>query len=130
MSKSLGNGIDPLEVIDKYGADALRFSLAMGSKPGNDMRYYDTKVEAARNFANKIWNASRFVIMNLQNEDGSFKDIADGDISQMALKDEDKWMLSRVNESVKYVTAAMDRFDLALAGQKVYDVIWNEYCDW
>ena len=130
MSKSLGNGIDPLEIIDQYGADALRFMLTTGITPGNDMRFKTDKLESSRNFANKLWNASRFVIMNLQNEDGSFKDTADGDISQMALKDEDKWMLSRVNESVKYVTAAMDRFDLALAGQKVYDVIWNEYCDW
>ena len=130
MSKSLGNGIDPLEIIDRYGADALRFMLTTGITPGNDMRFKTDKLESSRNFANKLWNASRFVIMNLQNEDGSFKDIADGDISQMALKDEDKWMLSRVNEAVKYVTAAMDRFDLALAGQKVYDVIWNEYCDW
>ena len=130
MSKSLGNGIDPLEIIDQYGADALRFMLTTGITPGNDMRFKTDKLESSRTFANKLWNASRFVIMNLQNEDGSFKDIADGDISQMALKDEDKWMLSRVNEAVKYVTAAMDRFDLALAGQKVYDVIWNEYCDW
>lgn len=130
MSKSLGNGIDPLEIIDRYGADALRFMLTTGITPGNDMRFKTDKLESSRNFANKLWNASRFVIMNLQNEDGSFKDIADEDISQMALKDEDKWMLSRVNEAVKYVTAAMDRFDLALAGQKVYDVIWNEYCDW
>lgn len=130
MSKSLGNGIDPLEIIDQYGADALRFMLTTGITPGNDMRFKTDKLESSRNFANKLWNASRFVIMNLQNEDGSFKDIADGDISQMALRDEDKWMLSRVNEAVKYVTAAMDRFDLALAGQKVYDVIWNEYCDW
>ena len=130
MSKSLGNGIDPLEIIDQYGADALRFMLTTGITPGNDMRFKTDKLESSRNFANKLWNASRFVIMNLQNEDGSFKDIAGGDISQMALKDEDKWMLSRVNEAVKYVTAAMDRFDLALAGQKVYDVIWNEYCDW
>ena len=130
MSKSLGNGIDPLEIIDQYGADALRFMLTTGITPGTDMSFKTDKLESSRNFANKLWNASRFVIMNLQNEDGSFKDIADGDISQMALKDEDKWMLSRVNEAVKYVTAAMDRFDLALAGQKVYDVIWNEYCDW
>ena len=130
MSKSLGNGIDPLEIIDQYGADALRFMLTTGITPGNDMRFKTDKLESSRNFANKLWNASRFVIMNLQNEDGSFKAIADGDISQMALRDEDKWMLSRVNEAVKYVTAAMDRFDLALAGQKVYDVIWNEYCDW
>ncbi len=130
MSKSLGNGIDPLEIIDQYGADALRFMLTTGITPGNDMRFKTDKLESARNFANKLWNASRFVIMNLQNEDGSFKAMADGDISSMALKDEDKWILSRVNEAVKYVTAAMDRFDLALAGQRVYDVIWNEYCDW
>ncbi len=130
MSKSLGNGIDPLEIIDRYGADALRFMLTTGITPGNDMRFKTDKLESSRNFANKLWNASRFVIMNLQNDDGSFKDIAAGDISKMALQDEDKWILSRVNEAVKYVTAAMDRFDLALAGQKVYDVIWNEYCDW
>lgn len=118
MSKSLGNGIDPLEIIDQYGADALRFMLTTGITPGNDMRFKTDKLESSRNFANKLWNASRFVIMNLQNEDGSFKDIADGDISQMALKDEDKWMLSRVNEAVKYVTAAMDRFVLALRDRK------------
>ncbi len=123
MSKSLGNGIDPLEVIDEYGADALRFMLTTGITPGNDMRFKTERLEASRNFANKLWNASRFVLMNLEGYE--VKEIAEED-----LKSEDKWMLARVSEAVAYVTAAMDRFDLALAGQRVYDVIWNEFCDW
>ena len=127
MSKSLGNGIDPLQIIDQYGADALRFMLTTGITPGNDMRFKTDKLESSRNFANKLWNASRFVIMNLQDEDGSFRPM---NFDEAHLKDEDKWIISRVNEAVRYVTAAMDRFDLALAGQRVYDVIWNEYCDW
>ena len=127
MSKSLGNGIDPLQIIDQYGADALRFMLTTGITPGNDMRFKTDKLESSRNFANKLWNASRFVIMNLQDEDGSFRPM---NFDEARLKDEDKWIISRVNEAVRYVTAAMDRFDLALAGQRVYDVIWNEYCDW
>ena len=139
MSKSLGNGIDPLEEIDKYGADALRFMLTTGITPGNDMRYQDERIVSARNFANKLWNASRFVIMNLQDEEGNFLPTADGsllgfdrtdDFSGIALKEEDKWMISRLNEAVKYVTDEMDKFDLALAGQRVYDLIWNEFCDW
>lgn len=131
MSKSLGNGIDPLEIIDEYGADALRFMLTTGITPGNDMRFKTDRLESARNFANKLWNASRFVIMNLQNDDGSFRDMADlSDIADTALKDEDKWMLSRVNDAVKYITETMEKFDLALAGQRAYDLIWNEYCDW
>ena len=128
MSKSLGNGIDPLEIIDQVGADALRFMLMIGGTPGNDMRFNEDKLEASRNFANKLWNASRFVIMNLQDENGNF-----GDISteiNAKLKDEDKWILSRVNDAVKYVTTSLDNFDLALAGQRVYELIWNEYCDW
>ncbi|MGI6722373.1 MAG: valine--tRNA ligase [Anaerovoracaceae bacterium] len=128
MSKSLGNGIDPLEVIDQYGADALRFMLSTGITPGNDMRYSEDKIEAARNFANKLWNASRFVIMNLQDENGEFREMAEEDGA--ALQDEDKWMISAVNDAAREVTAHMDKFDLALAGQKVYDLIWNEYCDW
>ena len=127
MSKSLGNGIDPLQIIDQYGADALRFMLTTGITPGNDMRFKTDKLESSRNFANKLWNASRFVIMNLQDEDGSFRPM---NFDEARLKDEDKWIISRVNEAVRYVTAAMDRFDLALAGQRAYDVIWNEYCDW
>ena len=143
MSKSLGNGIDPLEVIDQYGADALRFMLTTGITPGNDMRFKEDRLESCRNFANKLWNASRFVIMNLQDEDGNFKEMAKccadccgkacGDTTNfenIALRDEDKWMISKVNEAVEYVTKALEKYDLALAGDKVYDLIWNEYCDW
>ena len=143
MSKSLGNGIDPLEVIDRYGADALRFMLTTGITPGNDMRFKEDRLESCRNFANKLWNASRFVIMNLLDEDGNFKEMAKcckdccgracgdtTDFSNIALRDEDKWIISKVNEAVEYVTAAMEKYDLAMAGQKVYDLIWNEYCDW
>ncbi|MBN7771911.1 valine--tRNA ligase [Clostridium aminobutyricum] len=132
MSKSLGNGIDPLEVIDQVGADALRFMLMTGISPGNDMRFKEDKLEASRNFANKLWNASRFVIMNLQDEDGNFKEMASEEtgMDHIVLRDEDKWILSRVNDAVQYVTSSMDKFDLALAGQRVYEVIWNEYCDW
>ena len=139
MSKSLGNGIDPLEEIEKYGADALRFMLTTGITPGNDMRYKIDRLLNARNFANKLWNASRYVIMNLQDENGEFLPMADGeglgsdgtsDFSGIALRDEDKWMISRLNDAVKYVTDELDKFDLALAGQRVYDLIWNEYCDW
>ncbi|MGF6375661.1 valyl-tRNA synthetase [Clostridiales Family XIII bacterium PM5-7] len=143
MSKSLGNGIDPLEVIDEVGADALRFMLTTGITPGNDMRFKEDKLEAARNFANKLWNASRFVIMNLQDDEGNFKELAKccsdccgmacGDttnFSNIALRDEDKWIISRVNDAVQYVTNSLDKFDLALAGQRVYELIWNEYCDW
>ena len=143
MSKSLGNGIDPLEIIDQYGADALRFMLTTGITPGNDMRFKEDRLESCRNFANKLWNASRFVIMNLQDEDGNFKEMAKcckdccgkacgdtEDFSSIALRDEDKWMISKVDEAVSYVTAAMEKYDLALAGQRVYDLIWNEYCDW
>ena len=124
MSKSLGNGIDPLEIIDQYGADALRFMLTTGITPGNDMRFKTDRLEAARNFANKLWNASRFVIMNLEDA---------GELTEpdpAALRDEDKWMLSRLNDAVRYVTETMEKYDLALAGQRVYDLIWNEYCDW
>ena len=131
MSKSLGNGIDPLEIIDQYGADALRFMLTTGITPGNDMRFKTDKLESARNFANKLWNASRFVIMNLKDEDGSFREMADlTDLNSAALQDEDKWMISRVNDAVKYITETMEKFDLALAGQRAYDLIWNEFCDW
>lgn len=132
MSKSLGNGIDPLEVIDQYGADALRFMLITGISPGNDMRFQYERVEAARNFANKLWNASRFVIMNLQDENGEMLPLADIDSAdvQAVLRAEDKWMIARVNEAVKNVTHDMDRFEFGMAGTKVHDVIWNEYCDW
>ncbi len=124
MSKSLGNGIDPLEVIEKYGADSLRFSLTVGNAPGNDMRFYWEKVEAARNFCNKLWNAARFVTMNLP-EGGVPSEI---DIS--ALDVSDRWILYRLNATIRGVTADLDAYDLGLAAQKVYDFLWNEYCDW
>ncbi len=126
MSKSLGNGIDPLEVIDQYGADALRFMLTTGITPGNDMRFKEDKLESSRNFANKLWNASRFVIMNLLDEEGNFREMS----AQGEKKDEDKWMISRINDAVDYVTKSLEKYELALAGQRIYDLIWNEYCDW
>lgn len=122
MSKSLGNGIDPLEVIDKYGADALRLTLITGNAPGNDMRFYWERVEASRNFANKVWNASRFIMMNL-----------DGEIvapSLENLRPADKWILSKVNTLAKDVTENMDKYEMGIAVQKVYDFIWDEFCDW
>ncbi len=124
MSKSLGNGVDPLEVIERYGADALRFMLITGNAPGNDIRYYEEKVEAARNFANKIWNASRFVMMNLDEElMNKYKECREYTIA-------DKWILSRLNTLVKEVTENIDRFELGIASQKVYDFMWTEFCDW
>ena len=136
MSKSLGNGIDPLEEIEKYGADALRFTLTTGITPGNDMRYQDEKIIASRNFANKLWNASRFAIMNLQDENEQFLPLANGasdedfDVTTMNLKVEDRWIISRLNDAISYVTETMEKLDLALAGQRIYDLIWSEYCDW
>lgn len=123
MSKSLGNGIDPLEVIDKYGADALRLTLITGNAPGNDMRFYWERVESARNFANKVWNASRFIMMNI----GEVK-LPEPSLMQLEL--EDKWILSRVNTLAHDVTENMDKFELGIAVQKVYDFIWDEFCDW
>ena len=123
MSKSLGNGIDPLEVIDKYGADALRLTLITGNAPGNDMRFYWECVEASRNFANKVWNASRFIMMNLEGMEVTEPAISD-------LAPEDKWILSAVNTLTKDVTENMDKFELGIAVQKVYDFIWDEFCDW
>ena len=123
MSKSLGNGIDPLEIIDKYGADALRLTLITGNAPGNDMRFYNERVENSRNFANKVWNASRFIMMNL----------ADNQVTEPAgadLATEDKWIISKVNSLAKDVTENMDKFELGIAVQKVYDFIWDEFCDW
>lgn len=121
MSKSLGNGIDPLEIADKYGADALRFNLVTGNSPGNDMRFYTERCEAMRNFANKIWNASRFLMMNLT-------------IDKCALPDrlelEDKWILSKLNRAIAEITDNMDRYELGVAAQKIYDFIWDDYCDW
>ncbi|MBF8984461.1 valine--tRNA ligase [Lutibacter sp. B2] len=124
MSKSLGNGIDPLEVIDEYGADALRMTLITGNSPGNDMRFYTEKVEANRNFANKLWNATRFVLMNLDVE-GLNKEDCKKDLTLA-----DKWILSRMNTVVKEVTDNLEKFELGMAVQKVYDFIWSEYCDW
>ncbi len=123
MSKSLGNGIDPLEVIDKYGADALRLTLITGNAPGNDMRFYYERVEASRNFANKVWNASRFILMNMEG-----KTISEGAAEH--LQPVDKWILSRLNGVVKEVTDNMENFELGIAVQKVYDFIWDEFCDW
>ncbi len=128
MSKSLGNGIDPLEVIDVYGADALRFMLLSGIAPGSDIRYQDEKVQSARNFGNKLWNASRFVIMNLFDEDGNLLPMADE--SSANLKTEDRWMIQTISDAVKDITANMDKFELALAAGKIYELIWNNYCDW
>ncbi len=124
MSKSLGNGIDPLEVIDKYGADALRLTLMTGNAPGNDMRFYWERVEASRNFANKVWNASRFIMMNLDAAEVP----ARIDLGTLAM--EDKWILSRVNRLAEEMTANMEKFELGIAVQKVYDFIWEEFCDW
>ena len=123
MSKSLGNGVDPLEVIDTYGADALRFSLATGNSPGNDMRYIPERVEASRNFANKIWNAARFIMMNLDSDK-----VLPIDVNALAL--EDKWIISKYNTLVRDVTENLDRFELGLAVQKLYDFIWDVFCDW
>ena len=122
MSKSLGNGIDPLEIIDQYGADALRFTLATGNSPGNDMRFYTERVEASRNFANKIWNASRFVLMNLT--------IDKIELDLNTLEPEDKWILSKFNVLAKDVNENLDKFELGMAVSKLYDFIWNVYCDW
>ncbi len=121
MSKSLGNGIDPLEVISKYGADALRFTLATGNSPGNDMRFYWERVESSRNFANKIWNAARFVLMNLEIEDCSLPENPEI---------EDKWILSRFNGVARSVTENLDKFELGVALSNLYDFIWDEFCDW
>lgn len=123
MSKSLNNGIDPLEVIDKYGADALRLTLITGNAPGNDMRFYWERVEASRNFANKVWNASRFIMMNLDKAQVN-------DIKPEALTDADKWILSKVNTLAAEVTENMEKYELGVAVQKVYDFIWEEFCDW
>ena len=124
MSKSLGNGIDPLEIIDQYGADALRLTLVTGNAPGNDMRFYYERVEASRNFANKVWNASRFILMNLEKAEVP---------EQMDLSDltaADKWILTKANRLAAEVTENMDKYELGIAVQKVYDFIWEEFCDW
>ena len=123
MSKSLGNGIDPLEVIDQYGADALRFTLATGNSPGNDMRFSDDKVKASRNFANKLWNAARFVLMYL-GDDYEYPGLP----SELAI--EDKWIISKANTLAKDVTANLEKYELGIAIQKLYDFIWDVFCDW
>lgn len=123
MSKSLGNGVDPLEIIEKYGADALRFSLMMGNSPGNDLRFFNEKVESCRNFANKIWNAARFVHMNIDGEN------VNGKLPEnMCVAD--KWILSRFNKVAKEVNECLEKFELGVAAQKLYDFIWDEFCDW
>jgi len=124
MSKSLGNGIDPLEIIEQYGADALRLTLITGNAPGNDMRFFHERVETSRNFANKIWNASRFIMMNLE------KAQVPKEIDLSSLTDADKWILSKVNRVAADVTENMDKFELGIAVQKVHDFIWEEFCDW
>ena len=123
MSKSLGNGIDPLEMAEKYGADALRFNLITGNSPGNDMRFYVEKCEAMRNFANKIWNASRYVLMNLKIDEPGLPAMED-------LELEDKWVLSKLNTLIREVTANLDAYEIGVASSKVYDFIWDTYCDW
>ena len=121
MSKSLGNGIDPLDMVEQYGADALRLNLVTGNSPGNDMRFYPEKCEAMRNFCNKIWNASRFVMMNLSIEDTALPE---------KLELEDKWILSRFNDTARAVSENLDKFELGVAAAKIYDFIWDDYCDW
>ncbi len=126
MSKSLGNGIDPLEVIDNYGADALRLTIVTGNAPGNDMRFYNERVENSRNFANKVWNASRFIMMNMAEDAPS----AIHQAAPAGLEPVDKWILSKLNNTIKEVTDNMEKFELGIAVQKVYDFIWDEVCDW
>jgi valyl-tRNA synthetase len=124
MSKSLGNGVDPLDVIEKYGADALRFTLATGTSPGNDQRFYWEKVEGSRNFINKVWNASRFVLMNLP-EDGKLPQI---DLQKLDIAD--RWILHRLNETIATTTQHLDRYDFGEAGRTLYDFAWDDFCDW
>ena len=128
LSKSLGNGIDPLEVIDKYGADALRLTLITGNAPGNDMRFYWERVESSRNFANKVWNASRFMLMNF--EQAAEKGISIDGVSLADLTQADKWILSKMNRLTKDVTENIDKYELGIAVSKIYDFIWEEFCDW
>lgn len=124
MSKSLDNGVDPLDVIDKYGADALRFFLVNGNSPGNDFRYYETRVESARNFANKLWNASRLVLMNVED------DMEILNIEDINLENEDKWILHNLNETIKIIKGHLDEFEIGLYSNEIYEFIWNEFCDW
>ena len=122
MSKSLGNGIDPLEVIKDYGADALRLTLITGNAPGNDMRFYYSRMDNSRNFGNKLWNAARFVMMHIGDSEPK--------LDKSKLTSADKWILSKVNTLAKEVTDNLDNYELGIAVQKVYDFIWDEYCDW
>lgn len=124
MSKSLGNGIDPLEIIEEYGADALRFTLLTGNSPGNDMRFHMSKLESSRNFANKLWNATRFVLMNIDS------DIADYDSIKDNMTTADYWIITRMNRVIGEMTENINKFELGLAAQKLYDFVWSEYCDW
>jgi len=124
MSKSLGNGIDPLEIIDQYGADALRFALATNNSPGNDMRFSDEKIEASRNFANKIWNAARFILMNLSID----QILPPAQFTDLSI--EDKWLLSKFNRLVREVSDNLDKYELGVALAKLYDFIWDVFCDW
>ena len=123
MSKSLGNGIDPLEIIDQYGADALRMTVMTGNAPGNDMRFYNERVEASRNFANKVWNASRFILMNLGDKELT-------EPVDFKLRPGDRWILSKCNSLIREVTENMDKFELGIALSKIYDFLWDEFCDW
>ena len=129
MSKSLGNGIDPLEIISTYGADALRLTLITGNAPGNDMRFYNERVENSRNFANKVWNASRFIMMNMEKASAEDLKLTHAEIENK-LEPADKWIISKLNKLVKEVTDNMESFELGIAVQKVYDFIWDEFCDW
>ncbi len=128
MSKSLGNGIDPLEVIDKYGADALRFTVITGNAPGNDMRFYWERVEASRNFANKIWNASRFIMMNMDNAGVSDEEIAKVTLDDLTMAD--KWIVAKANQLVRDVTDNMEKYELGVAADKIHNFLWDEFCDW
>ena len=124
MSKSLGNGIDPLDIIDEYGADALRFTLVTGNTPGNDMRFYIKRVESSRNFANKLWNATRFIMMNLSD------DISDSNFLIDELQDQDKWIISKLEKTIKSITEKIDKYEIGLAAADIYDFIWSDFCDW
>ncbi|MDO4788609.1 MAG: valine--tRNA ligase [Johnsonella sp.] len=131
MSKSLGNGIDPLEIIDRYGADALRMTLITGNAPGNDMRFYIERVEASRNFANKIWNASRFIMMHMEEDSEGREKASLASLRESALfRPEDRWMFSKLNALIKEVTDNLDKYELGIALSKIYDFSWEEYCDW
>ena len=124
MSKSLGNGIDPLDIIDEYGADALRFTLVTGNTPGNDMRFYTKRVEANRNFANKLWNATRFLMMNMS------CDIKDSKFDLEKLHYEDKWIISKLQKTIKSITEKIEKYEIGLAADDIYDFVWSDFCDW